>query len=66
MSCISNSGDNLNAATAIEGSINSFLFFPLMEVFDRIEGLHAGISSMTNILFSAFQYEYIVDSTISS
>ena len=46
-------GDKPNAATAIDGSINSFLGLDLIELLDRMFGDHAGTSSMTNNLFNA-------------
>ena len=46
-------GTPASAATAIDGSINSFLGLDLIELLDRMFGDHAGTSSMTNNLFNA-------------
>ena len=51
-------------AAASEGSTIPFLFEERITVFERMEGLQAGMSSITKSLFKAFKYEYKVGSDI--
>ncbi len=49
-------GDKPRDATAIDGSINSFLGVDLMKLLDRMFEDPGGTSSMTNNLFNILTY----------
>lgn len=50
-------GFAFNAATAIEGSMNTFLFPDLIADLDLMFGDHPRLSSITNNFFKASTYE---------